>query len=187
MSRRTDLPPRQRAIESLPVLHQGGIPEFDPRTWAFRVWGLVERPLRLAYDELRALPAKEVVADVHCVEGWSVLDTRWEGVAPGELLRTAKPKPEARFVLVHCEGGYTTNLPLEALLGDDVVLAWRLNGEELSPEHGWPLRLVVPSRYFYKSAKWVRGLELLAEDRPGYWEQRGYHWNADPWKEERFA
>ena len=181
------LPPGQRAIREFPVLHEGAILQFDPQNWDFRVWGLVEKPLQLAYDELRALPTKEVVADVHCVEGWSVLGTRWEGVAPGEILRLAKLKPEARFVLVHCDGGYTTNLLLEALLEGDVVLAWRLNGVELSPEHGWPLRLVVPSRYFYKSAKWVRGLELLAEDRPGYWEQRGYHWNADPWKEERLA
>jgi DMSO/TMAO reductase YedYZ molybdopterin-dependent catalytic subunit len=174
-------------IERFPILHEGHIPTFDPRRWLFRMWGLVERPLQLTYDELQALPVREVVADLHCVEGWSVSDTRWEGVAPGELLGMARPMPQAAFVLVHCDGGYTTNLPLEALLKDNVVLAWRLNGEELRPEHGWPLRLVVPSRYFYKSAKWVQGLELLAEDRPGYWEQRGYHWNADPWKEERFV
>lgn len=181
------LPPGQRAIQGFPVLHEGTIPEFDPQSWDFRVWGLVEEALQLAYEELRVLPNKETLADIHCVEGWSVLDTRWEGVAPEEILRLADPKPEAKFVLVHCDGGYTTNLPLDALFEDDLVLAWRLNGVELGPEHGYPLRLVVPSRYFYKSAKWVRGLELLAKDRSGYWEQRGYHWNASTWKEERFA
>lgn len=180
-------PPGQRAIHGLLVLHEGIIPGFDPQKWDFQIWGLVKEPVRLSYGEFRALPTVEVVADVHCVEGWSVLDTHWEGVPPKELLEMARPKPEARFVLVHCDGGYTTNLPLEALLDNDVLLAYRYEGEELTPEHGWPLRLVVPSRYFYKSAKWVRELEFLAEDRPGYWEQRGYHWNAGPWKEERFA
>jgi DMSO/TMAO reductase YedYZ molybdopterin-dependent catalytic subunit len=141
----------------------------------------------LTYDELQALPVKEMVADIHCVTGWSKLDTRWKGVAPQEIMRLARPESEAAYVLVHGEGGYTTNLPLEALLDDDVVLAYGYEGEELPPERGGPLRLVVPNRYFYKSAKWVRGLELMAEDRPGFWEQRGYHNNADPWEEERYA
>ena len=141
----------------------------------------------MTYDELRALPAKEVVADIHCVTGWSKLDTRWEGVSLQEILRIVGPKPEAAHVLIHGEGGYTTNLSLEALLDDSVLLAYGYEGEDLPLEHGGPLRLVVPQRYFYKSAKWVRGLELLAEDRPGFWEQRGYHNDADPWKEERYA
>jgi len=181
------VPPGQYVTEKFPVLHEGPIPPFDRQGWDFKVWGLVESPLKLAYDELRALSVKEVVADIHCVTGWSKLDTRWKGVAPQEILRSARPKSEATYVLVHGEGGYTTNLPLEALLDDDVVLAYGYEGEELPVEHGGPLRLVVPNRYFYKSAKWVRGFELMAEDRPGFWEQRGYHNNADPWEEERYA
>jgi len=181
------VPPGQYVTEKFPVLHVGSIPPFDRKRWDFRIWGLVESPVKLTYDELRALPVKEVVADIHCVTGWSKLDTRWKGATPQEILRSARPKSEAAYVLVHGEGGYTTNLPLEALLDDSVVLAYGYEGEEMSPEHGGPLRLVVPHRYFYKSAKWVRGLELMAEDRPGFWEQRGYHNNADPWEEERYA
>ncbi len=184
---RQRVPPGQYVTEKFPILHLGPIPPFDRRRWDFKVWGLVDNPVSLTYDELRALPAKEVVADIHCVTGWSKLDTCWEGVSPQELLRLARPQPEAAYVLVHGDGGYTTNLPLEALLDDDVVLAYGYEGEDLPPEHGGPLRLVVPKRYFYKSAKWVRGLELLAKDRPGFWEQRGYHNDADPWKEEKFA
>ncbi|MGA9349398.1 MAG: sulfite oxidase-like oxidoreductase [Anaerolineae bacterium] len=185
--RRRRIPPGQYVTERFPILHEGPIPPFDRRRWDFQVWGLVESPVKLTYDELRALPVKEVVADIHCVTGWSKLDTRWEGISPQELLRLARPKSEAAYVLVHCDGGYTTNLPLEALLNDSVVLAYGYEGEALPPEYGGPLRLVVPNRYFYKSAKWVRGLELMAEDRPGFWEQRGYHNNADPWEEERYA
>jgi DMSO/TMAO reductase YedYZ molybdopterin-dependent catalytic subunit len=184
---RQRIPPGQYVTGRLPILHVGPIPPFDREKWDFKIWGLVERPVKLTYDELRALPVKHVVADIHCVTGWSKLDTRWEGISPQEILRLARVKPEAAYVLVHCEGGYTTNLPLEALLNDSVVLAYGYEGEELPPEYGGPLRLVVPKRYFYKSGKWVRGLELLAEDRPGFWEQRGYHNDADPWKEERYA
>jgi DMSO/TMAO reductase YedYZ molybdopterin-dependent catalytic subunit len=181
------IPPGQRVTGKLPILHVGSIPPFDRQRWDFKVWGLVENPVKLTYDEFQSLPGKEVLADIHCVTGWTKLDTRWKGVAPQELLRLARPKPEAAYVLVHCEGGYTTNLPLEALLDDDVVLAYGYEGEELPAEYGGPLRLVAPRRYFYKSGKWVRGLELLDKDRPGFWEQRGYHNDADPWKEERYA
>jgi DMSO/TMAO reductase YedYZ molybdopterin-dependent catalytic subunit len=185
--RRQRIPPGQYVMGRLPILHVGPIPPFDRGKWDFKVWGRVESAVKLTYDELQALPAKEVVADIHCVTGWSKLDTHWRGIAPQEILRLAHPKPQAAYVLVYCEGGYTTNLPLEALLDDDVVLAYGYEGEELPPEYGGPLRLVVPKRYFYKSGKWVRGLELLAEDHPGFWEQRGYHNDADPWKEERYA
>lgn len=185
--RQPRVPPGQYVTEGFPILHVGSIPPFDRRSWDLKIWGLVETPVKLTYDEVRALPVKEVVADIHCVTGWSKLNTRWKGVSPQELLRLARPTPEAAYVLVHCEGGYTTNLPLAALLDDSVVFAYGYGGKELLPEYGWPLRLVVPKLYFYKSGKWVRGLELMAEDRPGFWEQRGYHNDADPWKEERFA
>jgi DMSO/TMAO reductase YedYZ molybdopterin-dependent catalytic subunit len=133
------------------------------------------------------LPAKETVADIHCVTRWSKLDTRWEGVSTRELLSHVRVKPEARYVLVRAEQGFTTNLPLDDFLREENLFAWRYDGKELAPEHGGPLRLVVPSLYFWKSAKWVRGVELLAEDRPGFWESYGYHNRGDPWKEERFG
>jgi len=181
------IPPGQKVITRLPVLHVGPIPPFDPEKWNLRIFGRVEEEVSFTYQDILQMPVTRVVADVHCVTGWSVLDTVWEGVWPGELLKRVKLLPDARFVLVHSEYGYTTNLPLEVFLDNDVVLAYRLNGAPLPPEHGYPLRLVVPKRYFWKSAKWVRALEFLAEDKPGYWEQRGYHNNADPWQEERFG
>jgi DMSO/TMAO reductase YedYZ molybdopterin-dependent catalytic subunit len=184
---RQRLPPGQWVTERWPVLHYGLVPEVDLDTWDFQVFGLVEEPLRLTYAQFMALPKVQVKADIHCVTRWTLLDSVWEGVAFQELMKLIKPRPEARFVLVHCEYGFTTNLPLDVLLDDDVLFATKRNGEEITPDHGWPLRLVVPKKYFWKSAKWVRGLEFLAQDRLGFWEQAGYHNNADPWKEERFA
>jgi DMSO/TMAO reductase YedYZ molybdopterin-dependent catalytic subunit len=181
------VPPGQRVTEKFPVLHYGGIPRFDRQTWDLRVFGLVREPLALTYGEFVDLPTTRIVADIHCVTGWSKLDTVWEGVLFRELWARVKAKPEGRFVMVHCEHGFTTNVPLEVLLDDDVLLAYRYDDAPLSAEHGYPLRLVVPKRYFWKSAKWVRGLELMAEDRLGFWEVRGYHNHADPWKEERYA
>jgi DMSO/TMAO reductase YedYZ molybdopterin-dependent catalytic subunit len=159
----------------------------DLRRWDFRVWGLVEDPLRWTYEEFMALPKVTVRADVHCVTHWSLLDSVWEGVAFREVMTHVRLKPGAQFVLIHAENGFTSNLPLDVLMDDDVLFAYRRNGEELTPEHGWPLRLVVPKRYFWKSAKWVRGLEFLDRDVLGFWERAGYHNNADPWREERFA
>ena len=181
------IPPGQRVTEHFPVLHKGPVPKFNPATWNLRLFGLVEEEVVFTYDQLTALPTVKIVTDVHCVTGWSKLDTMWEGVAFRELLNHVRPLPQARYVMVHCEYDYTTNLPLEALLDDDVLLAYRYNDAPLTPEHGYPLRLVVPKRYFWKSAKWVRGLEFMAQDRPGFWEQYGYHNNGDPWKEERYA
>ncbi len=179
------LPPGQRAVPELPVLHVGPTPAFDPEAWELRVEGEVARPLRLSYAEVRALPMVIAVSDFHCVEGWSRLDCAWEGVRVSEVVELASPTPEARYVTVGCEGEYTTSLPLEELLEPDVLLAWGLDGEPLAPEHGFPLRLVVPQRYAYKSAKWVRWLRLTREQELGYWEARGYHTRADPWREER--
>jgi DMSO/TMAO reductase YedYZ molybdopterin-dependent catalytic subunit len=181
------VPPGQRVTEKFPVLHYGSIPKFDPQTWDFRISGLVEESLALPYDEFLALPNVRIVADIHCVTGWSKLDTVWEGVPFLEVVKLVQIKSEARFVLVHCEQGFTTNLPLEVLMDDDVLFAYRYDDAPLAPEHGYPLRLVVPKKYFWKSAKWVRGLEFMARDRLGFWEVRGYHNNADPWKEERYA
>lgn len=183
---RARVPPGQFVTNGWPVLHYGAVPRFDPRTWTFRVWGLVENPIELSYDEFRQLPTVEVVADIHCVTRWSKLGMVWEGVPARYLLDLVRPKPEARFVIAHAEHGFTANLPREAIDDDDVLLAHRADGHDLTPEHGWPLRLVVPKRYFWKSAKWLRGLEFTAEDQPGFWEQNGYNNNADPWKEERY-
>ncbi len=181
------VPPGQRVTEKFPVLHYGSIPKFDPLTWDLKVFGLVEEPLTLSYEQFLELPTMRIVADIHCVTGWSKLDTVWEGVPFQQLMKLVRPKPEARFVMVHCEQGFTTNVPLDVVMDDDVLLAYRYDDAPLTPEHGYPLRLVVPKRYFWKSAKWVRGLELMARDRLGFWESRGYHNNADPWKEERYA
>jgi DMSO/TMAO reductase YedYZ molybdopterin-dependent catalytic subunit len=173
--------------EKFPVLHYGNVPRFDRQTWDFKVFGLVEEPVSLSYDELLKLPATRIVADIHCVTGWSKLDTVWEGALFQEVIELVEMKFQAEFVMVHCDHDYTTNVPLEVLMDDDVLLAYRYDDAPLTPEHGYPLRLVVPQRYFWKSAKWVRGLELMAQDRLGFWEVRGYHNDADPWKEERYA
>ena len=186
-SQKERIPPGQFITEGWPVLHVGPILEFDEKSWSFRVFGLVEEPLTLTYQEFMALPKVTVVADFHCVTTWSKLNNRWEGVAFKEVMKLIRPKPGARFVMVHCDGGYTTNLPLDVLMDDDVLFAYRHNGKPLAPEHGWPLRLVVPKRYGWKSAKWVRGLEFMERDRRGFWEERGYHNDADPWAEERFS
>ncbi len=180
------IPPGQMVTVRFPVLHVGPVPPFDPQTWDFRAFGLVEE-VTLSYQEFMSLPKVKVVANFHCVTRWSRLDNEWEGVGFRELMRRIRPQPQPRYVMVHCDGGYTTNLPWEALLDEDVLLAYRHDGRDLTPEHGWPLRLVVPKRYAWKSAKWVRALEFMEEDRPGYWEERGYHNRGDPWKEERYA
>jgi DMSO/TMAO reductase YedYZ molybdopterin-dependent catalytic subunit len=180
------VPPGQFVTNGWPVLHYGEVPRFDPKTWDFKVWGLVEHPLRLDYEQFRALPTTELVTDIHCVTRWSKLDQSWEGVPMRHILELVKPKPEAKFVIAHSEHGFTANLPIEAVMDDDVLLAHRADGADLTAEHGWPLRLFVPQRYFWKSAKWLRGLELTAEDQPGFWEQNGYNNNADPWREERY-
>ena len=181
------LPPGQILTDKWPVLNYGAVPKVDLARWDFRIFGLVEQPLKLTWDEFRALPRVQVRSDIHCVTRWSRYDNLWEGVAITEAFRRVVLKPEAKFAIIHADPSYTTNLPLSELIQDDVLLADSHDGQPLAPEHGWPLRLVVPRRYFWKSAKWVRGIELAAEDRPGFWEQNGYHNQADPWKEERFS
>jgi DMSO/TMAO reductase YedYZ molybdopterin-dependent catalytic subunit len=181
------IPPGQYQTEKFPVLHYGSVPHTDLATWDFRVFGAVDSPFTLTWTEFKALPRKQVATDIHCVTRWTKLDTLWEGVPIQEILRRAVLKPEATHVLAHSEQGYTANLPLAVLDDDDVLLADTYDGQPLEPEHGYPLRLFVPKRYFWKSAKWIRGLEFLDHDILGFWERYGYNNDADPWKEERFS
>lgn len=184
---RPRVPPGQLVTGKFPVLTYGPTPRIELKDWRLRLVGLVAHPVDLTWEAFRALPQVKVVADFHCVTRWSRLSNEWEGVRFREVARLAQPQPEARFAAIGCYGGYTTNLELKALLDDDVLLAWRHDGRELAPEHGGPVRLVVPQRYGWKSAKWAHVLEFLAEDRPGFWETHGYHNTADPWREERFS
>jgi DMSO/TMAO reductase YedYZ molybdopterin-dependent catalytic subunit len=181
------VPPGQYLTDKFPVLTYGPTPRFNPKTWDFRVFGLVEEPLRLSYEELRGLPQSRQVSDFHCVTTWSRLDNTWEGVKVSDLMKRVRLNRDAHFVIVHCDGGYTANLPLNEFLDDDVMLAYRHDDRDLAPDHGYPLRLVVPKLYGWKSAKWVRAIEFAAEDRRGFWEVRGYHNHADPWSEERYS
>ena len=201
VQRENRIPPRQVLTRKWPVLYHGSVPDYayfdslgqthqDWRAqWTFRIWGLVEAPWQCNYHEFIALPRVEVLADMHCVTRWSKLDNVWEGVATRTVLSKVKMLPEATYVMVHCEQGYTTNLPLDDFLGEDCLFAWKHNGQPLEPDHGYPLRLVVPRLYAWKSAKWVRGIELMDKDRPGFWEEwehGGYHMRGDPWEEQRF-
>lgn len=180
------VPPGQIVTERFPILTYGEEPRLSPEEWRFQLFGLVEAPLALSYADLLALPQVELTRDFHCVTRWSRLDVVWKGVRVGDLLEQARPKPEAVAALVHSYGGYTTNLLLEDLLREDVLLAHTLFGKPLPPERGGPVRLLVPHLYAWKSAKWVRGIELLDHLELGFWEKLGYHWRGDPWREERF-
>ena len=170
-----------------PILTYGPTPTFDPATWDFAIVGLVENELRFTWQEWNELPTVEVKADMHCVTSWSKLNNVWTGVRARGILEMAHPKPEAEFFSVFCDGGYTTNVPVEELYEEDALFATHHNGEPLAPGHGYPMRLVIPRLYAWKSAKWVRGIELLAEDKPGFWEQNGYHSYGDPWQEQRYS
>ena len=181
------LPPGQVLTEKWPVLTYGSTPRLDLKTWTFRCFGLVEAEVSWTWEEFTRLPQVEVTSDIHCVTHWSRFDNRWRGVAVREILARVNVRPGAVAVMVHAEEGYTTNLLLEDLRADDAILALEHDGAPLSPEHGGPCRLVVPRLYFWKSAKWVRGFELLDVDAPGFWEVNGYHLYADPWKEERYS
>jgi DMSO/TMAO reductase YedYZ molybdopterin-dependent catalytic subunit len=182
------MPPGQYLVgDRFPILTYGSTPKFDPGVWDFTVAGLVENPLKFTWEEWNESPKAEVKADMHCVTSWSKLDNVWMGVQAKYLLELAKPKLEAKFFSVFCDGGYTTNAPLEELYEDDALFATHHNGRPLEPGHGYPLRLVIPRLYAWKSAKWVRGMELLAENKPGFWEENGYHIYGDPWKEQRYS
>jgi DMSO/TMAO reductase YedYZ molybdopterin-dependent catalytic subunit len=181
------LPPGQRITDGWPVLSYGGTPAIDLKEWTFKVAGLVEELVSFTWEQFTALPQITVTSDIHCVTGWSKFDNEWEGVAFKELMNHIRPKPEATVVMVHSYGGYTTNVPLADLLDDDVLFALKHNGKPLAREHGGPCRLVLPKLYFWKSAKWARGLVFMDQDRPGFWEMYGYHMRGDPWKEERYS
>ncbi|MDD5503212.1 MAG: sulfite oxidase-like oxidoreductase [Candidatus Thermoplasmatota archaeon] len=181
------VPPGQSVVDEMPVLHAGSIPKIDPAKWEFRIFGLVEKEKILDFNEFMSLPMRKSKSDIHCVTGWSKLDNVWEGVSSQTIKNLVKILPDAKFAIVYAEGGFTTNLPIDDFFGQDVIFAVRQNGKEITPEHGWPVRLVVPRLYFWKSAKWVNGVEFAKEDRPGFWESRGYHNRGDPWKEERYG
>jgi DMSO/TMAO reductase YedYZ molybdopterin-dependent catalytic subunit len=181
------IPPGQKEVTDFPVLDLGLTPDIVPQAWRLRLFGLVEQERSLGFDDLLALPQVRSVSDFHCVTRWSQLDLDWGGVLARDVIALAGPLAAAQFVTLHGADDYTTNLPLEALLDDDVLLAHSVLGKPLASEHGGPVRLVVPKRYGWKSAKWLTGVEFHEEDRPGFWEVRGYHNDADPWREERFS
>jgi len=181
------LPPGQSLTLKWPVLHYGSVPKFDPDEWDFRVYALVDNPMRLSWVEFGQLPQSERVSDFHCVTRWSRFDNAWRGVAIRDLLALVKPSSDASHVLIHAEEGYTTNIPIDNLDRDNVILATHHDGLPLSADHGFPVRLIVPHLYGWKSAKWLRGMEFLDRDQAGFWEKNGYHMHGDPWKEQRFS
>ncbi|MHB8604951.1 MAG: sulfite oxidase-like oxidoreductase [Thermoplasmatota archaeon] len=181
------IPPGQFITGNFPVLHAGSVPRFDPMKWDLRVYGAVENPVKLSYSEVRAMPTKRVLVDIHCVTTWSKLDTAWEGVPLTHIMDVVKPKPSAKFVVFDCEEGFTVNNHIEDCRKPNSLLAYKYDGKDLAPEHGFPLRGLIPHRYFWKSGKWVRGVRFEENDEPGFWEVRGYHNNADYWKEERYS
>ena len=180
------VPPGQYLTVKWPVLHYGPVPPFNPKTWEFRVFGNVENEIKLNWEEFQKLDQTAVQADMHCVTTWSRLDQKWEGIPFAKIIEMAKPKSDTKFVIAHSEYGFTANTPLEYCLRDDCLIALRANGEPLTPEHGSPVRLVVPRLYAWKSAKWLRGIEFSEYDKPGFWERNGYNNRGDPWKEERY-
>ncbi|MEK8128171.1 sulfite oxidase-like oxidoreductase [Paenibacillus filicis] len=181
------VPAGQVLTERFPILHEGEVPEYNLDEWTLRVFGAVGEERIFRFKELQALPQTQVLVDIHCVTRWSKLDTAWEGVRFRDFLEHMNIKPEGRFVMLYADQDYETNIALDDLLGDDILLAMKYDGEPLSPKHGWPLRLVIPHRYFWKSAKWLRGIEFMKEDREGFWERNGFHNEADPFREERFS
>ena len=181
------LPPGQYLTEKWPVLHAGTVPDTDLATWSLTVDGEVERPLTLTWEQLVELPSREITVDIHCVTRWSRFDTTFRGVHWSELAKLVLPKPGARFAVAQAEQGFTANIPLAALEEETSLIVYEADGEPLTKEHGWPVRLVVPSRYFWKSAKWLRGILVQEHDEPGFWERYGYHNDADYWREERYS
>ena len=181
------LPPGQSLTLDFPVLHVGPTPRFNEAAWDLRVFGSVEREMRWNWQDFLAMPKVTINCDIHCVTAWSKFDTTWEGVRFRDFIQLFGVKPETKHVIAHCEYGYTTNTPLDIMMDDDVLLAYKFNGQPLEPDHGYPLRTLVPKRYLWKSAKWLRALEFSPVDKPGYWENAGYNNNGDPFKEERYS
>lgn len=181
------VPPGQTLTAGFPVLHHGDVPYYnDMSKWNLRVFGLVEEELTISHKEWLSLPRRTFTNDIHCVTTWSKLDNVWEGVAVSTVMDKVKLLPEAKFVMLHAEQGWTTNLPLEDFMRETSFFGTKHNGQLLTPEHGYPVRMVVPHLYFWKSAKWLRGIEFMAKDKPGFWERNGYHMYGDPWSEQRY-
>ncbi len=185
--RENRVPPGQHLTDRWPVLHYGSVARIPTTKWTLRIFGLVRKEKTLNYNEFLALPVVKVFSDIHCVTTWSRLDNLWEGVSTSDLKKLVNIEPEARFVIIHGAGGFTTNLPVADFFESDVLLTLKHNDQMISDDHGGPVRLVVPRLYFWKSAKWVTGIEFSEKDRPGFWESNGYHNHGDPWKEERYG
>jgi DMSO/TMAO reductase YedYZ molybdopterin-dependent catalytic subunit len=181
------LPPGQYYTDKWPVLHAGDVPDVELATWTLAVTGEVEEPLSLTYEQLTALPATDVTTDIHCVTRWSRFDAQFKGVHWNELAKLCRPKPSARFAIAHAEQGFTANVPLAAIEDEHALVVYEADGGPLTPDHGWPVRLFVPSKYFWKSAKWLTGIELSPVDKPGFWERYGYHNEADYRQEQRYG
>jgi DMSO/TMAO reductase YedYZ molybdopterin-dependent catalytic subunit len=182
------VPPGQVLTNGWPILHAGSVPfDLTTKSWSLNVYGQVDRPSRLTFADLLRLPQKELTADIHCVTSWTKLGMKWAGVPFRALAEHVGARAVAQFVIMECEQGFTTSLPLAALMDEDVLLAHTVQGHPLEPEHGGPVRMLVPKRYFYKSAKWLRGLNFVIEDEPGFWEVRGYSNIADPWTQTRYT
>ena len=181
------LPPGQKATDGWPILHYGSIPRIETPEWTLELSGLVEEPVSLNWEEFNSLPKVTLLNDIHCVTAWSKFDNTWQGVAVSEVMKRVQLKPEAQHVMLHSYGGYTTNLELDDFLREGNLFATHHDGEPLTKEHGWPVRLVVPHLYFWKSAKWVRSVQFLPKEQPGFWEMYGYHIRGDPFKEERYS
>ena len=181
------LPPGQYLTEKWPVLHAGEVPDVDLATWTLEVSGEVEEPVSLTFEQLTQLPATDVTTDIHCVTRWSRFDAQFKGVRWRELEKLVRPKPSARFAIAHAEHGFTANVPLAALEDEHALVVYEADGAPLTPDHGYPVRLFIPTKYFWKSAKWLRGIELSAVDKPGFWERYGYHNDADYWREQRYS
>ncbi|MCD1259381.1 sulfite oxidase-like oxidoreductase [Paenibacillus athensensis] len=181
------IPPGQTLTQGFPVLHYGSVPYYrDMSKWDLRIFGLVDHEVQLSYKQFMALPRREFRNDIHCVTTWSKLDNVWEGVAVATVMEQVKLLPEASHVMLHAEHGWSTNLPLDDFLRETTFFGIKHNGELLTPEHGYPVRMVVPHLYFWKSAKWLRGIEFMSKDKPGFWERNGYHMYGDPFKEQRY-
>ncbi|WP_240415103.1 sulfite oxidase-like oxidoreductase [Paenibacillus periandrae] len=181
------VPAGQVVTERFPILHEGEVPEYDMSKWTLRVFGEVAEEREFSYEDLLALPQTEVVCDIHCVTRWTKLDTVWEGVRFRDFLSSLNIEPQGKYVMLHADNNYETNVPLEDLMGDQILLAIKYDGKPLTKKHGWPLRLLVPHLYFWKSAKWVQGIEFMKEDREGFWERNGFHNTADAFEEQRFS
>lgn len=185
--RKVRTPPGQHLTDKWPVLHYGRVPSIQASSWNLKIFGLVEKERTINYKEFSEFPLIKVFSDIHCVTSWSRLDNLWEGLSTGELKKLVHINSEARFVIIHAAGSFTTNLSISDFFEIDVLLALNHNGKPISADHGGPVRLVVPRLYFWKSAKWITGIEFVEKDRPGFWESNGYHNHGDPWKEERYS